>query len=303
MKKILVPTDFSKLSEDALAFAIEVAQKYEATITLVTSLHYDFYPEIHDATIVTSTLLKKVEESSKEQMNQLIARYNVSGVSIDEYISDETLITILNEKITHEAYDLVIMGTSGSSGIDEFLEGSNTEKVVRKAACPVISISGKTVLDEIKRVMIPIDIDDIRMSFLQEVASMEALFNVQLDFVWVRTVHNIENEEEISRETSKLIQSLGIKAFTFHIVRSVSPSVGILRYVEEENIDMIAMATHARKGIAHWLLGSLTEDTVNHVKVPVWSFKMDSDEKRIDLDSVEPIMEVSSYTKIEMPVD
>ena len=46
---------------------------------------------------------------------------------------------------------------------------------------------------------------------------------------------------------------------------------------------MVAMATHARRGILHWLSGSMTEDTVNHLDVPVWTFKLDKSEEVIKL--------------------
>jgi len=302
MKKILVPTDFSALSEYALEFAIELAQKFNAEITLVTSLHYDFNIEIREAALVTSTLLKKVEESVNHSMQQLVNKYSDSKVLINHYISDKSLVAQLNNKIHDENYDLVVMGTKGSSGIDEFFIGSNTEKVVRKASCPVISVSGKTTLANIKKLMISLDLEDIRESFLLKIADLQKNFDLMLDFVWVKTPHNIENEVEISKEISLTLKDKGITNFSFHIVRAVIPAEGILTYVNEAKIDMIAMATHARKGIAHWLTGSVTEDTVNHAKIPVWSFKMDSKEKSINLESAKNLYERSFYTAIEMPI-
>jgi len=302
MKKILVPTDFSKLSQYALEFAIEIAQKFDAEITLITSLDYDLNIEIREAALVTSHLLKKVEESVKKQMQQLVDKYSDYPVVINTHISDHSLVTQLNTKIQDEDYDLVVMGTKGSSGIDEFFIGSNTEKVVRRAKCPVISVSGKTTFEQIKRIMIPVDLDEIKDSFLTKIADLQKNLNTKLDFVWIKTPHNIANEQEISKEISLLIQAKAITNFSFHIVRTVIPAEGILTYAHEEKIDMIAMATHARRGIAHWLMGSVTEDTVNHAKIPVWSFKTDKKEKSINLKNAKNLYDKSYYNMIEIPI-
>ena len=148
--------------------------------------------------------------------------------------------------------------------------------------------------------MIPLDIREIKDSFLDKVAALQEQFKARIEFLWVKTPHNIENEEMVTEELTSHIKKHEITNFEFTIVKNVFPSDGILWHADDTNADMIAMATHARRGISHWLSGSLTEDTVNHIKVPVWSFKMEKKEKSISLNSVKNAHGKPEYKKIEV---
>ena len=72
------------------------------------------------------------------------------------------------------------------------------------------------------------------------------------------------------------------------IICSVVPVEGILEYAIESRADMIAMATHARRGISHLLSGSITEDTINHISIPVWTYKLDKESKALNFYDLNP---------------
>ena len=132
------------------------------------------------------------------------------------------------------------------------------------------------------------------------IAALQKQFDATIEFLWVKTPHNIENEEMVASELGKLIRQHGITNFEFTITKNVFPSDGILIHAYDTDANMIAMATHARRGISHWLSGSLTEDTVNHIKMPVWTFKMNKKEESINLNSVKNAQGKPEYKKIEV---
>ncbi|MEO9484341.1 MAG: universal stress protein [Ekhidna sp.] len=300
MKKILVPVDFSTESTLATRFAIELAEKNDAHITLLNSVHFDYYTDYQFTSFASAkTLMQDVRDAMVDKMKQFVSKFNTQ-VNIDTKIEEMYLVTAVKEMTKNDEYDLVVVGTKGCSGLEEVLIGSNTEKIVRHAACPVISVPDKVSTAEIKKILVPLDIREIKRSFLQEVAKLQKNFGAKLEFLWVKTPHNIENEEMVSTELTKHIQAHGITDFEFAIVNNVFPSDGILYRADEIGAGMIAMPTHARRGIAHWLSGSLTEDTVNHINVPVWSFRMDKKEKSISLDSVKNAHGKPEYKKIEV---
>ncbi len=300
MNKILVPVDFSHVSVHATQFAIELAEKHNAEITLLNSVHFDYYTDYQFTSFASAkTLMQDVRDAMVTKMDEFVSKFNTRR-KLNTKIDEVYLVTAIKEMTRNEGYDLVVIGTKGCSGLEEVLIGSNTEKIVRNANCPVISVPDKTSVSEIKQILIPLDIREIKSSFLKEVAQLQKDFDANLEFMWVKTPHNIENEEMVSRELSKHIQSHGIKNFEFTIVNNVFPSDGILYRADETGANMIAMPTHARRGISHWLSGSLTEDTVNHINVPVWSFKMDKKEKSVSLDSVKNAHGKPEYKKIEV---
>lgn len=300
MKKILVPVDFSDVSRHATQFAIELAEKNEAEITLLNSVHFDYYTDYQFTSFSSAkSLMEDVRDAMEEKMKKFAAKFDTK-ITINTKIDEVYLVTAVKEMTKNEGFDLVVIGTKGCSGLEEVLIGSNTEKIVRNAFCPVISVPAKTSADAIKKILIPIDIREIKGSFLNKIANLQKNMGAELEFLWVKTPHNVENEELVSTELTKQIQAHGIDRFEFTIVNNVFPADGILYRANEINANMIAMPTHARRGIAHWLSGSLTEDTVNHINVPVWSFKMDKAEKALSLDSVKNAHGKPEYKKIEV---
>ena len=300
MKKILVPVDFSEVSEAAVQFAVDLAKENKAEITLLNSARIDYFNDYQYPTFVnTKSLMDEVFDSMEQRMNQLVNDYQGKEISITGKVSHLGLLGAMKEEIEDGGIDLCVMGTSGCSGLEELFIGSNTERIVRNISCPVISVPQTTDIKSIKKILIPIDLREIRASFLEKVAALQNMFEAAIEFVWVKTPHNIENEETVAEELRMLFEKYGIENYEFFIVKSVFPTDGIFMEVDKSGADMIAMATHARRGISHWLSGSMTEDTVNHVEVPVWSFKIDKAEKVLKLDSVSKAKGVAEYKKIE----
>jgi len=300
MKNILVPVDFSKVSEAAARFAIDLAKENNAAVTFLNSAEINYFADYHFPVYSNAKLMvTEVVESIQRQMDRMVKDFETEGVEIKGKVSPLTLMEYIKDEIKENEIDLCVVGTTGSTGLDEFFIGSNTEKIVRQVSCPVISVPKATETDAIKKILVPIDLREIRTSFLKQVRLLQKMFNCTLEFVWVKTPHNIENEDAVTDELGRVFESVGIDNYSFFIVRSVFPADGIFMEVDDSEADMVAMATHARRGIAHWLSGSLTEDTVNHVAVPVWSFKIDRSEKPLNLDAISKASGIPEYRKIE----
>lgn len=300
MKKILVPVDFSEVSEAAVQFAIELAKKNNASVHLLNSAKIDYFNDYQYPSLTnTKKLFEEVFESMNLRMERMVSEFDGEDVQVTGKVSELGLIIAIKDEVKDEEIDLCVVGTTGCSGLEEVFIGSNTERIVRQVPCPVISIPHSVDVAGIKKIMIPIDLREIRASFLKKVAALQKMFDCKLEFVWVKTPHNIENEEKVGEELKVILEANKIENYKLFIVKSVFPSDGILMEAEDSKANMIAMATHARRGISHWLSGSLTEDTVNHVSVPVWTFKIDKSEKPLKLDSVISAEGTPDYQKIE----
>ena len=263
-------------------------------------MHFDYFPDHQFASFTgVQTMIDDVRNAMSARMEQFVAQFD-TRLKIRTEVNGVYLVTAVKDMTSEQGFDLVVIGTTGSSGIAEVLVGSNTEKIVRSANCPVISVPAKASLNQIKRILVPLDIREIKHGFLEQVAFLRNQLNAHLEFLWVKTPHNIENEEKVSEEIGQVIRGHQITDFDFTIIKNVFPSDGILSHAENSNADMIAMPTHARRGISHWLSGSLTEDTVNHIKIPVWSFKLDKKEKAVNLESVNKVHGKAEYKKIHL---
>ncbi|MFK7951891.1 MAG: universal stress protein [Ekhidna sp.] len=295
MKKILVPIDFSEVSGYAVDFAVGLAEKANAKLIFLNSVHYNYFVDFPVGVGVNvQTLVNEVSDAIKIRMNEFVESLDTS-VPIESRISQLHLLEAIKEIQKDEAIDLTIMGTKGASGWSELLVGSNTEKIVRWSESPVISVPRATKTSAIKKILVPMDLKEVQVEFLKRLAKLQRLFNAQMELVWIKTPHDLENEEMVSEEIERLIEKYEISNTSFSIVKTIFPSDGIFEQAQHIDADMIAMATHARRGISHWLNGSITEDTINHVTVPVWTFKLEKTNEKIDLFSVDEAKERSKH--------
>lgn len=297
MKKILVPIDFSEVSGYAVDFAVDMAEKSNAQLIFLNSVHYNYFVDFPVGVGVNiQTLVQEVSDAMEIRMEEFVKNLNTT-VKIETRVSHLHLLEAVKEIQKEENIGLVIMGTQGSSGWSELLVGSNTEKIVRWSQCPVISVPKTTKFDAIKKILIPLDLKEIQVEFLEQIAKLQQLFNAQMDFIWIKTPHSIENETLVTNEIKKLIEKFKIKHSKFSIVKTVFPTDGIFEEAHNARADMIAMATHSRRGIAHWLNGSITEDTINHVRVPVWTFKLEKENENVDFFSSAEAKSQKKYAK------
>jgi len=144
LKKILVPTDFSRCSETALELASELAESFGATIDL---LHvWDAPPFISPETMVgaigeSQTLANLVKRQAESQMEKFVesARakgFPVKAVRIEHGAPAPTIVDVAKQG----DYDLVALGTHGRTGLSHLVIGSVAEKVVRYSDRPVLTV-------------------------------------------------------------------------------------------------------------------------------------------------------------------
>jgi len=138
MKNILVPTDFSDTATIAAEVAASIARKSNATIYLlhvVNLLEYGGEDEVSKKLFVMKMVKKK--------MDTLIAQSFFDGVNVVIALQFELIYESIWKHARQHDIDLIVMGSHGASGIRELFIGSNAQKIVRIAECPVLTIKAK----------------------------------------------------------------------------------------------------------------------------------------------------------------
>jgi len=145
-QKILLPTDGSKFAEKAAKHAIWIASRSGAEIIVLNVIETSSLVGLpaEDLIVKIKEMLKEEGRRSLERISEMITQ------SEDESKIKDLKITLTTEEgspadsilktIENENVDLVVMGTSGKHGLDRFLLGSVTEKVVRSSTCPVLAV-------------------------------------------------------------------------------------------------------------------------------------------------------------------
>ncbi len=142
LHRILIPTDFSKFSQVALNYASAFAEKFAAELYLLHVIQ-DLAVFIPDMITVAPPPVPTVEQMTKavqEAFDRLIKDNRLERFQIHRDVREGTPFYEIVRYAKEQNIDLIIMGTHGHTGLTHMLLGSVTEKVVRKAPCPVLTV-------------------------------------------------------------------------------------------------------------------------------------------------------------------
>ena len=277
MKKILVPTDFSDSAQNALDFAIDIAKDDNALVYILHVIEYPIGATIDPigVSIVQPTdteIIDTLTKNAREKMEVLHNKYQDLAVVTKTFVDIGTPYLGIVEKISDENIDLVIMGSHGAKGFKEFFIGSNAEKVVRHSPCPVITLKDTIDKNNIKDIVFASDFKELSDDVIEHLKEVQKTFEAQLHFVKINTPNNFEKDRVNNELIKQMIEQHKFDNCTYNVYNDVYEEDGLIHYAEDNDVDMIAMATHGRTGISHLISGSIAEDVVNHAKRPVWTY-------------------------------
>ena len=178
----------------------------------------------------------------------------------------------MNKIITEKKVDLVVMGTAGKSDLEHMILGSNTEKVVRTASCPVLTVHNKPATKEFKQIVYATSMDKDEEVFSRIVRSTQKLYDSTIHLVRINTPANFQRDVLVKKYMQDFAKRLQLKNYTINVFNDVSEEEGIIYFADSVNADLVAMSTHGRTGFAHVLAGSIAEEVVSHSRRPVLTF-------------------------------
>ena len=275
MKHILVPIDFSEQAECAAKVAAKIAKQTNASIYLLHMLEMpqgvvDAMAGGDNSTPASLLFMKKVHE----RFDELKAKDFFKGITITESVQFHKTFDGVIEESEKQNIDLIVMGSSGSSGIKEIMVGSNTEKVVRHSNVPVLVVKTGFSDLEINKIVFASDFGADSKAKFQNVLDFAAIFKAKLHLVYINTPHNFKSTKKISTTMSNFIADFDIADFDTYIYNETSIEKGILSYADEINADLIALNTHGRSTLSSFFNPSIGQDLANHALKPIITFKI-----------------------------
>lgn len=276
MKNILIPVDFSVFSESAAKMGAYLARETGAELHLmhVANAPADWnamsvkaqqdYPEIEG---------RMVEAEIK--LDKFAAQHLFDGIQTNTYVYAGAAYDQIVQFIDSYKMDLVIMGAHGAGETNGLFIGSTAQRVIRSAKCPVLSVKKDYTPKSMKRIVFPSDFEENTYSLLQLVHHFADEIHADVDLLYVNTPAHFSDTDSSERRIQKYIPSQnGVKFYPF-IYNDIEKERGILNFSRKENIDLIAMATHYRKGKPNYLLG-VTETILFHSDIPVLSIVLET---------------------------
>ncbi|QHT67930.1 universal stress protein [Rhodocytophaga rosea] len=282
MKNILVPTDFSQQANNALTVACAIARKSGSNIHLLHVLdvslgggfNFSTMGEPSGYTTMDQVYVLQLRDITSQRLAELAQKNSGDGFTILPEVQVGNIFSTVTAYVKEHDIDLIVMGTKGSSGIEEFFVGSNTEKIVRRAACPVLSVKNVLPGFSIRNIAFASNFEKDQLIAVSKLKRFQELFDAQLHLVYINVPNYFVNSRAIRIRMNEFVQKYQLTNYNFAVYDDNTEEDGIIHFAEEIHADIIAVATHGRTGLAHLLSGSIAEDIVNHANRPVLTFNL-----------------------------
>lgn len=273
MKKILVPTDFSEHAQKALDFAVFIAQRSGASLTLLHAYHIPY--RTSESMMASNKIYEVLKEDSEKNLADLQAKIKQAHPQLTvETVSHRGDV---KNYITHQSggFDLIVMGTKGTSDFKNVVFGSTTAAVLNHAACPVLAVPAQARISQIQRLAYASNYESHDIEIINRLREFALIFSAE-----IHVVHFVEPEfddfEELIRYRGFEIilkERIAYPHLYVHKVTTEDFDKGLNEFTEKENIDLLAMLTHKRSFLEKLFLPSLTKEVVMHSPIPVLAFR------------------------------
>lgn len=285
MKKILVPTDFSAPAQHAIDLATRLAVKHGASIHLLHSA--DVPATWQDSRFTSAVLATKPLKQQQALYPEARAQVGKARQSLEEMVLAlakkkvdaryEIAANAAWEDVIKQAkdlkVDLIVMGTRGAGAMKEAFIGSNTQKVVRMAPMPVITLH-HAAPDRIANVAVLVDplekgIDRVVPKLIAPLQNGRTRFHL----VNVNTPGRFQDTDtalDMLRHVAKRLET----EVKVHTCDHFNIPEGAIAFARREGMDAIALPTHGRTGLQGFLNASVAETVVNHSPVPVVTMRV-----------------------------
>lgn len=284
MKNLLVPTDFSPEAHHAYEVALQLAHHTGGTVTLLHILE-DLYETGGGFSTLGSTMGSlgvdeiypiKLMEATKRRLRALQAEaVTLAGdVTVREVIKTGPIGAGILKAIDRDNIDLVVVGARGHGATAHFFVSSNTERMIRLAPCPVLTVKHRQVPFAVRTIVFPSD-------FLEDAAqAVEPLRETVAAFpeATLHLLHVLGDRDPFAaRQRMESFARLAqLTKYQMSEVDASRTATGIEEYAEQVNADLVVIPTHARSGLSSFFHSSIAETVATHAFPPVLTYHFSS---------------------------
>ena len=276
IKLILCPIDFSEFSISAYQHALSVAEHYEAKLVAQHIVELWRHPSLDFAASagLYQESRQALRESGKEQLQDFVQKHTHDGFQPELLVQVGVAADSILSLAQSQEADVIIMGTHGRRGFDRLMLGSVTDRVMRRAPCPVLVASkphdsaaaGKERghVHHLSRILFCADFSENSERALRYAISATAEYDAELTLLHVldRGPSPAKTEEATAAATEqldKLIPPEERKSLKFKTaVRTGTPYAQIIQLALEAQIDLVTMGVRGRGAVDVAVFGSTT---------------------------------------------
>lgn len=278
--QILFPTDGSEPAESVLDYAVQVAAEHDAT------LHVLNVADISQVSLhqVRDDVLHALEQEGQEIVDEAAQRATDRGVeTVSNVVRGDPYRSIV-EYSNESGIDLIVMPTHGRHGLERFLLGSVTERVINTAAVPVVAVNperDQPLTYPCRQLLVPVD-----GSRGAELAVTEGIAVAEQTDATLHLLHVVEEgtlggdarsalDDEVPEQATEIISEAAAAAEASSLtevetaVEYGAPAKQIQRYIDENGIELAVLGVHGETEFSRYMMGGVSAKIVRTADIPV----------------------------------
>lgn len=274
MKSILLPTDFSDNSWNAIQYAISFFEKTNCHFYILHINRLNNTSTFDTPYIASSDVIEGIyNKSSKKQLRELLKRISKELSHNKKHkfytLSDYNFfIESIRTHVQEKSIDLIVMGTKGATGIKTFIVGSNTGDVITKVPCTTLVVPENAKFNGLTEIAFPTD-----LSLSYHIQTLHPISEVLEEFhSFLRILHISKKKEDLNANQQKykeLLEDYFINNdYSFHFLTNDNIEDAVQCFVESRDIDMIAMVAKNLNYFQRILFLPTVEEISYHTDVP-----------------------------------
>lgn len=271
MKKILFPTDFSNVANNAFAHALGFAKLVHGELILLHTyelpiIDNQFAPQNYKE-VFDSLELANFDRFKDEipKLRQIAIENNCEHVKFSHILMDGDLMYNVKELIKNDAIDYLVMGTSGATGWKEMFLGTNTGEAIANLSIPILSVPERATYSKIETIGFTTRFREKDKEALRRVIEIAKSAHAVVKCLYVQTKES-DNTKAIYEEWEALFKEEPVQ---FFIIPSDKVKQTIEDFIAHQNIDVLAMLTYKRTFFQWMFTTSFTEKMSYHCPIPV----------------------------------
>lgn len=245
MKKILLPTDFSENSWNAIKYALQLFKDQKCNFVLLNT----YTPIIYQVEFMQSSsaqlgiidTMKKVSQNGLDELQEKInSEFNNPKHTFSQISAFNSLTSEIDDLYSNNMMDIIIMGTQGASGVAGVLFGSNTIHVIKNAKCPVMAIPSDFSFETPHEILFPTDYEiEYQEAHLKPIIEIAQKHISRVNILHVFIGNGLTKVQE----RNKLILENSMKkvAHLFHDVKNQNVPEAISDFQLKARINLLAM--------------------------------------------------------------
>lgn len=275
IKTLLIPTDFSETGTNSLAYATALAKTLKADMRLIHAYH-PFVPDNDEFGVRYKDELDQFKKESDVELARICNEIKESFDGQCEFASIQGLARdVIVEQVEETKPDLLVIGTENLNPFNRIVFGTVTGKVLKEANCNFLVVPENAAYQPPQKIAFAMDYHDSDMEEIKFLAKMSSGFGSELHVIHVVSddefVHYRENYfDEFTKEIERTIPE---NRLIFELIKGDDVSDTIDKYVEENRINLLAVAKTRKNFVERLFTNSVSQKLFYHTHIPLLIFQ------------------------------